>query len=58
MKNYSEGDEVFWEDPDDGACSGVYTVIGYITDEFSGAGVYVLENGQGSQTQAFEWEIS
>jgi hypothetical protein len=53
---YNVGDEVYWNDPDDGACSGIYKVID-INDDFSRY-VYLLRDSKGNETQAFEFELS
>jgi len=46
---YNVGDEVYWNDPDNGLCSGYYRVAKIIDCD-----ILVLENG----TEVFIWELS
>ena len=46
------GDEVFWDDPDQGICSGYYKVKAKLTDE-----VYLIGNEAGSETQVYKQEL-
>lgn len=59
MKNLKENDEVYWNDPDNGICSGIYTIIHIepINESSGGVVVYHLMNKEGSETQAHEWEL-
>ena len=50
--SFKVGDEVFWEDPDNGACSGFYT-IRRITGE-----IFFITNLAGSEVEVFAHEIS
>ncbi|ACK79203.1 hypothetical protein AFE_1313 [Acidithiobacillus ferrooxidans ATCC 23270] len=48
---FNVGDEVFWEDPDNGISSGYYTIL-----EIKGE-IFVLKNQAGSVTEAFAYEV-
>lgn len=52
-KNLQIGDEVYWNDPDDGMCSGVFKIVEFINDT-----VVLLRNDSGSETEAFLNELS
>ena len=47
------GAEVYWNDPDDGLCSGYYIVV-----EFRSYDVVLLKNHSGSETEAYCHELS
>ena len=54
------GDEVFWADPDDGLCSGTYTVDTILTPDGLAAeadDVLLLATSQGSLVEVFLHEI-
>jgi len=51
--NLDKGDEVFWEDPDDGKCSGLYTVL----RNHKSSKILELENDSGSYVQVFWSEV-
>jgi len=54
------GDEVFWADPDDGLCSGVYTVDAILTPDGLAAeaeDVLLLATPDGSLLEAFLHEV-
>jgi len=51
------GDEVTWNDPDDGKCSGVYKVTS-IEEAGPSGPIYHLRNEEGSEVDAFEHELS
>lgn len=46
------GDEVYWNDPDDGVSSGHYTVLGRHGD------ILYLKNLDGSEVEVFAHELS
>jgi hypothetical protein len=46
------GDEVFWHDPDEEACSGVYVI-----QEFVSKDIVRLRNDAGSEVEAFVSEL-
>jgi len=48
-----EGDEVYWNDPDNGICSGIYKI-----KEFLSAEILLIENEQGSEVEVFRHELS
>ena len=50
---YKIGDKVYWNDPDNGICSGIYEVTGIHLDC-----IYYLKNEFGSETEALEEELS
>lgn len=52
LPDHAVGSRVWWNDPDNGACSGWYTVAGYQ------GGVYRLKNEAGSEAEAFGNEVS
>lgn len=52
--NLGIGDQVFWNDPDEGICSGYYKVVKIDKD----SGVVDLINDQDSYTQAYLSECS
>ena len=47
------GDEVYWNDPDENICSGVYKVKEIISKD-----VLLIENDAGSQVEVFTYEVS
>lgn len=47
-----KGDKVFWDDPDDGIASGVYTITGFTGE------LIELRNEHGSYAHALEHELS
>jgi len=49
------GDEVFWNDPDDGRCSAIYKIVEITNDD---PPVYRLRNDSGSETEAYLKELS
>jgi hypothetical protein len=49
------GDEVFWNDPDDGRCSAIYKIVEITNDD---PPVYRLRNDAGSETEAWLGELS
>ena len=49
---YSIGDEVFWNDPDEGTCSG----YGKVT-EVNGE-IYSIKKNDGGELEAFEHELT
>jgi len=49
------GDEVFWNDPDEGRCSDVYKIVEITDDD---PRVYRLKNAAGSETEAWLGELS
>ena len=50
---YQVGDEVYWNDPDDGACSRYGTIKGVKFLSSGGDTIYVLNDG----TEVFEHEL-
>ena len=46
------GAEVFWNDPDDGICSGMFKVTKIISDD-----IIQLQNDEGSVIEAFVSEV-
>lgn len=46
------GDEVYWNDPDEGICSGYYKVSEVLGD------VFRLTNDSGAELEAFRHELS
>lgn len=48
---YKTGDRVYWNDPDNGECSGEYEIL-----EVKGE-IYVLKNDHGSIVEVFENEL-
>lgn len=48
------GDEVFWNDPDEGICSGVYTIVSIIQE----GDICVIRNSEGSVVECFLNELS
>lgn len=50
---YNIGDEVFWNDPGNGLCSG-YNIVIDILDN----GIYIIESKNGSLTECYESELS
>ena len=52
-KELDKGDEVYWTDPDDGKCSGYYTVLAVRPDD-----VVLLQNDDGSEVEAWITEVS
>lgn len=51
MANYKNGDKVYWNDPDNGECSGEYEIL-EVKEE-----IYVLKNKDGSTVEVFENEL-
>lgn len=51
------GDEVWWEDPDDGISSGYYRVVDVRGDSVTPDTVVVLKNDGGSEVEAFVHEL-
>jgi hypothetical protein len=49
------GAEVFWNDPDEGICSGYYKVHHISTDEII---IITPLDGSGGITEVFIWELS
>jgi hypothetical protein len=56
--NLTPGDEVMWNDPDEGKCSGAYTITDIKPSEDMKAAVFCLRNEEGSETEAFGHELS
>ena len=52
MEQITVGCTVYWEDPDNGACSG-----NYVVDSIDGE-IYNISNEVGSETQAYENELT
>ncbi len=50
---FNEGDEVFWDDPDDGIGSGVYT----IQEIYPDSDILLISNGY-TETEVFAHELS
>ena len=48
-----EGDEVYWNDPDNGICSGIYKI-----KKFLSADILLIGNEQGSEVEVFIYELS
>jgi hypothetical protein len=53
MKDLQPGDEVFWNDPDNGLCSDYCTVMQIMSDD-----VVRLTSRRGSEVEAFISELS
>jgi hypothetical protein len=53
INDLHEGAEVYWNDPDDGICSGWYIIEKAITDE-----IVLLRNDAGSELEAYISELS
>lgn len=53
-RKFNPGDEVYWNDPDDGISSGYYIVVKYITDEI----LALRSEDWSSELEAFESELS
>lgn len=49
---YNVGDEVYWNDPDRGLCSGYFTVAKVLDDD-----MLLLENDYGDTLEVFTHEI-
>lgn len=49
---YEVGKCIYWNDPDDGICSGVYVVIEIIDDE-----TLLVQNAEGSEVEILISEI-
>jgi len=57
VPKYEIGDEVKWNDPDDGICSGIYKILDVEDDGMYY--IYTIEHqGGNSVTEAFESELS
>jgi hypothetical protein len=52
---YEEGDDVFWEDPDEGKSSGIYKVI-KVEEQDGDDSVYLVSNGS-SETEVYQREL-
>jgi hypothetical protein len=52
LKQFNIGDEVYWNDPEDGLCSAYYTIAELYNDD-----IVLLVNGY-SETEAFIHELS
>lgn len=48
------GDKVFWEDPNGGICSGIYTLIEVIPN----SQVCVITNFEGINVECFSYQLS
>jgi len=48
---FNVGDEVYWNDPDDGISSGYYKVVKVLSEE-----IYYISNGH-SEAEVFEHEL-
>ena len=57
LPKYKAGDEVFWNDPDGGKCSGIHKVISVNTDDIYTEAIYTL-SFDGGITEVFESELS
>jgi hypothetical protein len=60
IQSLREGDSVYWYDPDDDTCSGVYTV-GRVYDlpgERCEETIIVIHNNRGSEVEAYMEEIT
>jgi len=55
------GDQVFWNDPDQGLSSGIYTIDAVLTENgklLHGSDICLLKNDAGSQAEVFAHELS
>ncbi|MCD2453636.1 hypothetical protein GO003_024975 [Methylicorpusculum oleiharenae] len=55
------GDQVFWNDPDQGLSSGIYTIDAVLTENgklLHGSDICLLKNDVGSQAEVFAHELS
>jgi len=57
-KKYNVGDEVYWNDPDDGLCSGYYTVIEVVDRDILVIDTDPTESRIFPGTEVFIWELS
>lgn len=55
--NFEVGDEVYWNDPDGGTCSGLYTVKDKLVDDGNHS-VWLIVNVKGSEVEVFQFELS
>lgn len=55
--NIEVGDDVYWNDPDEDTCSGIYRVVDKLTEEGENS-VWLITNGYGSSTEVFQHELS
>lgn len=58
---FNIGDEVFWNDPDQGLSSGIYTIEAILTENgklLHGSDVCFLKNDAGSEAEVFAHELS
>jgi hypothetical protein len=55
VKKLHPGDEVFWNDPDDGACSRIYKIL---TVEFFPPNLVRIEEPDGSVLECYARELS
>lgn len=53
LTSFKIGDKVYWKDPDDGICSGVYVLFDTICD----GAILLLKNDLGSLVEAYEDEV-
>ncbi len=60
MQNLREGDDVYWYDPDDDVCSGMYTVdkIYDKPEDRCEETIVVIRNTAGSEVEAYMDEIA
>lgn len=60
IKQLDVGDEVSWEDPDDGTCSGIFFVTEIVTENGRLANmedVLIIRNDQGSVVEVYASEL-
>ena len=56
-RNFNIGDEVYWNDPDNGICSGLYTITDKLTEDGENS-VWIISQGYGNSTEVFQHELS
>ena len=57
-KEYNVGDEVYWNDPDNGLCSGYYKVIEVVDRDILVLDTDPTESRIFPGTEVFVWELS
>lgn len=58
VKNLHSGDEVFWNDPDDGLTSRVYKIQTIKTLELSDGAIILITEPDGSTMECYAEELS
>ena len=54
---YEIGDEAYWNDPDEGVCSGYGTIVGKHGRNGKHK-IYILKMKDGSELECFQYELS